>query len=100
MLMDALRDNPGQQIVVKMHPDVVSGKKQGHLLKLAKQTGCHIVSHLVSSWSLLETCSKVYTVTSLTGFEALMIGKAVHCLWYAVLCWMGYNKRPTGMHTP
>ncbi|MGY8872671.1 MAG: capsular polysaccharide export protein, LipB/KpsS family [Pseudomonadales bacterium] len=79
MLLKAIADNPGAQIVVKTHPDVVAGKKQGYLNLLAVELGCTLLSEDVNPWAILDQVDKVYVVTSQLGFEALMGGKEVHC---------------------
>ncbi len=79
MLEDAITDNPGAQVLVKVHPDVVAGKKRGHLLALAEARGCRLISEDLSPWALLDRVRAVYVVTSQLGFEALVAGKEVHC---------------------
>jgi capsular polysaccharide export protein len=79
MLEAAVAEKPGSEILVKVHPDVVAGKKQGHLLELARRHGCRLVSDDVSPWALLDVVGQVYVVTSQLGFEALLAGKTVHC---------------------
>jgi len=79
MLEAAVAENPGSEVLVKVHPDVVAGKKQGHLLELARRHGCRLVSDDVNPWALLDVVEQVYVVTSQLGFEALLAGKTVHC---------------------
>ncbi|WP_372737924.1 hypothetical protein [Neptunomonas sp.] len=79
MLLKAIGDNPDAEVVVKTHPDVVAGKKQGYLHHLALQLGCTLLSEDVNPWAILDQVNKVYVVTSQLGFEALMAGKEVHC---------------------
>ena len=94
MLAAALADNPSAEIWVKVHPDVLSGKKRGYLDQLDQraqqiwaQNPClRLLTHDVSPLSLLEQVDKVYVVTSQMGFEALMLNKPVVCFgqpWYA-----------------
>lgn len=71
-------DNPGAEILVKVHPDVLAGKKQGYLAGM-DIPGSVLVDFDVSPFSLLETVDRVYTVTSQIGFEALMAGCEVFC---------------------
>ena len=79
MLEAAVAENPDSDILVKVHPDVVAGKKQGHLLQLARRHGCRVIDDDVNPWSLLDVVEQVYVVTSQLGFEALLAGKKVHC---------------------
>ena len=79
MLDAAIAENPGAEILVKVHPDVVAGKKQGHLLELAQRRSCRLVTEDINPWALLDLVDQVYVVTSQLGFEALLAGKQVHC---------------------
>ncbi len=79
MLEEAIADNPGAQVLVKVHPDVIAGKKQGHLLEAARRLGCRLIGEDLSPWALLDVVQSVYVVTSQFGFEALLAGKQVHC---------------------
>jgi capsular polysaccharide export protein len=79
MLETAIAENPESEILVKVHPDVVAGKKQGHLADMARRRGCRLVSENINPWTLLSLVDRVYVVTSQLGFEALLAGKQVHC---------------------
>jgi capsular polysaccharide export protein len=85
MLSAALAENPQAEILVKIHPDVLSGKKQGYLGEIPHDR-VRLLAEDVSPLSLLEQVDKVYVVTSQMGFEALMLHKPVVCFgqpWYA-----------------
>ncbi|QIW15221.1 capsule biosynthesis protein [Pasteurellaceae bacterium RH1A] len=78
MLQAAIAENPETLILVKTHPDVLSGKKQGYLTQLDKlPANVELFTEDVSPLSLLEKVDKVYCVTSQMGFEALLLGKKV-----------------------
>ncbi|RUR42416.1 capsular polysaccharide biosynthesis protein [Vreelandella populi] len=79
MLNAALENHPDAEILVKIHPDVIAGKKQGHLLKAQTHPRCHVVSEDINPWTLFDQVDTVYVVTSQLGFEALLAGKRVHC---------------------
>nr|WP_284500139.1 capsular polysaccharide biosynthesis protein [Microbulbifer sp. GX H0434] len=79
MLDAAQRDNPHAEVCVKVHPDVVAGKKRGYLLDAARQRGCRILAGDIAPWALLDAVESVYAVTSQLGFEALLAGRKVHC---------------------
>jgi capsular polysaccharide export protein len=86
MLKAALRENPRAIIWVKIHPDVLQGKKAGYYHQLKSTPRVRLLADNVSPQSLLRHISKVYVVTSQYGFEALMAGKPVVCFgqpWYA-----------------
>lgn len=79
MLDAAIAENPNAEIVVKIHPDVIAGKKRGYLLDAAREKKCKIWSEDIAPWALLDAVEKVYVVTSQFGFDALLAGKSVHC---------------------
>jgi len=80
MLNAAIAENPGAEIVVKLHPEVVSGKKKGYLVKTkTSSANIRVISEDVNPWSLLEQVDRVYVVTSQLGLEALLAGKDVVC---------------------
>ncbi|SHM03462.1 capsular polysaccharide biosynthesis protein [Vreelandella subglaciescola] len=79
MLTAALTQHPDSTLWVKTHPDVISGKKQGHLSRAVEHPRCHLIGDDVNPWALFDQVDEVYTVTSQLGFEALMAGKQVHC---------------------
>lgn len=78
MLNAAKKENPGKTVIVKRHPDVVAGKKQGYLDDIAV-TGDMVVVSEGNPYDLFLSVDKVYVVTSQLGFEALMAGKSVVC---------------------
>lgn len=77
-LLQAVRaGRPDAFIVYKPHPDVLSGNRKG---RLALQTARLYADHIeagVSVVSCIESCHEVHTMTSLTGFDALLRGKTV-----------------------
>jgi capsular polysaccharide export protein len=79
MLDAAVRENPDATILVKLHPDEMSGRHVGYLGPLARASGLAVCADPVDPWALLERARTVYTVSSLLGFEALIAGCAVRC---------------------
>jgi len=79
MLDAAITENPGADILVKIHPDVLRGKKKGYLLRYAKEFNCHILADDINPWSVLDVIDHAYVVTRQLGFEALLAGKKVTC---------------------
>lgn len=64
-------------IVYKPHPDVMSGNRAGKVaLAQAREFADHVETRL-SVVSCIEACNVVHTMTSLTGFDALLRGKKV-----------------------
>lgn len=80
MLAAALVENPDKAIVIKTHPDIFSHGARGWL-PINSQTDHQItvIGKDCHAASLLRSASKVYAVTSLMGFEALLWGKPVRC---------------------
>ncbi|MCD4483025.1 capsular polysaccharide biosynthesis protein [Chromobacterium vaccinii] len=84
MLETAQKEHPNSEIWVKIHPDVISGKKEGYFN--CTPSGIRIIKHDICPQSLLKRANIVYTATSHMGFEALIAGCKVVCFgkpWYA-----------------
>lgn len=80
MLDAALAENPTSSVVVKVHPDVFSHARRGWLpADLLADPRVILIGSDCHAASLLRCADKVYTVTSLMGFEALLWGKPVRC---------------------
>ncbi|WP_446676438.1 capsular polysaccharide export protein, LipB/KpsS family, partial [Pantoea endophytica] len=77
MLEAAIRENPGAVVWIKVHPDVLQGKKSGYYHSFQSTHRIHLMADDVSPQSLLRHVSRVYVMTSQYGFEALMAGKPV-----------------------
>jgi len=77
LLQAARRAHPDAFVVYKPHPDVITGNRAGKVA-LAEARSCadHIETHL-SVVSCIEACDVVHTMTSLSGFDALLRGKRV-----------------------
>lgn len=77
-LLEAARQaEPGAYLVYKPHPDVVSGNRRGRLaLEQARRWADHVETE-ASVVSCLDACHAVHTMTSLTGFDALLRHKEV-----------------------
>lgn len=80
MLDAALSENPAAEVLVKLHPDVLAGKRKGHLGQVAgRDPRVRILPRDVNPWSLFPLVERVYTVSSQTGLEALLAGRPVIC---------------------
>ncbi len=79
MLAAALAENPDAEILVKTHPDVVSGAKRGYLEAVGGRPRVRLLADAVNPIALLEQVDRAYVVTSQLGFEALMVGVPVTC---------------------
>lgn len=77
LLQAARAQFPQAFIVYKPHPDVASGNRRGRLvLRAALQWADHVEVQ-ASVVSCIDACGVVVTMTSLTGFDALLRGKQV-----------------------
>ncbi len=79
MLSAAVAENPGAEVAVRLHPEVISGAKRGYLADLARRENLSVLSTPLNPWRLFEDISRVYTVSSQLGLEALMAGCSVTC---------------------
>jgi len=77
-LLQAVRQaRPEAFIVYKPHPDVMSRNRRG---RLAQQEALRYADHIaagVSVISCIQACDELHTMTSLSGFDALLRGKHV-----------------------
>lgn len=87
MLQQAIKDHPSSTIWVKIHPDVIAGKSQGHFLSSdLTHSNVKVLKENYHPFDIINLMQEVYVVSSQLGFEALMCGKKVHCFgvpWYA-----------------
>ncbi len=79
MIEAAISENPNAKIYLKIHPDVLSGKKSSDISMESVKSRCTIIDENVNPVSLLKYFTKVYTKTSQMGFEALLLGKKCVC---------------------
>ncbi|MBO6505185.1 MAG: capsular polysaccharide biosynthesis protein [Kordiimonadaceae bacterium] len=93
MLEAALEENPTALVIVKVHPDVLAGTKQGHfdLREMATRDTDRVlfVAENCNPHALMAKVDHVYVVTSQLGFEGLMAGKKVTC--YGVPFYAGWG---------
>lgn len=80
MLDAALAHYPTSTVLLKVHPDVVAGRKQGHfdLAALATHPRVQVLASPVHPAELLPRMRAVYVMTSQLGFDALMWNVPVH----------------------
>jgi capsular polysaccharide export protein len=77
LLKVARLENPTAFIVYKPHPDVMSGNRIGKLALAEAGKFADYIETNLSVVSCIDACDVVYTMTSLTGFDALLRGKQV-----------------------
>lgn len=70
----ARRENPNADIIYKPHPEVLSGIAAMGSNPMDVRSIARILDREVSLDSALQSIDQVYTITSLSGFEALLRG--------------------------
>ncbi len=83
LLARTLDEHPHAEVIVKTHPDVLEGKRQGHALRDPR---VHLLTAPAHPPSLFAQVDRVVVMTSLVGFEALVHGLPVTTYgvpWYA-----------------
>ncbi|EDP1859033.1 capsular polysaccharide biosynthesis protein [Campylobacter jejuni] len=89
MIKDAIKENPKSTIYIKIHPDVLSGKKQSDLDLNSLPKECILITENFNPIALLEFFDKVYSKTSGMGFEALM--QECECICYGMPFYAGWG---------
>ncbi len=79
MIEDAIKDNPNSKIYLKIHPDVLAGKKESDIKLDEVPKSISIISENINPIMLLEYFDRVYIKTSGMGMEALILKKEVFC---------------------
>lgn len=70
----ARKENPDADIYYRPHPDVYQGYQQSSFKKKSVEDICQISSPEIPIRNFLETIDHVYTISSLSGLEALLLG--------------------------
>ena len=78
MLADAVRDNPDADVIVKTHPDTMTGRRKGYYDSLKEHDNVFRATMPINPYSLMALVDRVYVCSTQFGFEALMAGKEVH----------------------
>lgn len=71
------RAEPDAWIVYRPHPDVQAGHRKGHLPDATVLAHADMIDTGAPLMQLVQTVDEVHVLSSLTGFEALMRGRAV-----------------------
>ncbi|NIE83748.1 capsular biosynthesis protein [Burkholderia sp. Cy-647] len=95
-LLDEVRARrPDAFVVYKPHPDVMSGNRNG-LVEIGR--GADLVDTDSDLISLIDRADEVHTLSSLSGFEALLRGKTVHT--YGLPFYAGWGLTDDALNQP
>ncbi|MFG5126536.1 capsular polysaccharide biosynthesis protein [Campylobacter lari] len=89
IINDAIKENPNAKIYIKIHPDVLSGKKLSDFNAQDLPNKCVVIKENYNPIELLSHFKKVYTKTSGMGFEALMLER--ECVCYGMPFYAGWG---------
>ena len=89
IIQDALAENPDSEIYLKIHPDVLSGRKKSDFNPSEIPPQIKLITEDFNPISLLKHFHKVYTKTSQMGFEALLVG--CECVCYGIPFYAGWG---------
>ncbi|NOX73539.1 MAG: capsular polysaccharide biosynthesis protein, partial [Alphaproteobacteria bacterium] len=74
MLRAARAENPDARILIKAHPEVAAQRRRGHFSNRDLDDNMRLVNAPIAPRRLLDGAKRVYCVTSLMGFEAIIAG--------------------------
>ncbi len=74
----ALKDQ-NTYVVYKPHPDVIQAGRSGHIPEQEVLQWADAIVTDIDIFDCIEQCDEVHVMSSLSGFEALLQGKEVHC---------------------
>lgn len=77
LIMLAYKENPASEIIYRPHPDVYRGYQRTNFKLNRIKRYVQIASPDQPLHDFIESVDHVYTITSLSGFEALLRGKKV-----------------------
>lgn len=95
MIKDALEQNKEHEILINVHPDNKKKKPFSSLIpdvtrsELLVNERVHFITTPINAMQLIKQCSHVYTISSLIGFEAVLMDKTVKV--YGTPFYAGYG---------
>lgn len=92
LLKKVRENNPQAYIIYKPHPDVHAGLRIGNI---ATDITLQYANHIELKASILECfeiCDEIHTISSLSGFEALLRGLSVFCYGMPFYAGWGLTK--------
>lgn len=81
-MLEAALAMPDHEILVKLHPEVISGRFESSLLPLLPNPlprNFTLIDFDVNPFDLFDVVDEVFVCASQLGFEAVLAGKKVHC---------------------
>ena len=79
LLKEVRKNNPNAYIIYKPHPDVHAGLRIGKITDQVVLQSANQIELNASILECFEICDEVHTITSLSGFEALLRNIKVFC---------------------
>lgn len=79
MLHAARSEHPNAEVLIKTHPVTRSRRERGHFSTADQDRRTRLITDPCNPILLLEQIDRVYVVSSLMGFEALLVGVPVTC---------------------
>ncbi|WP_086235605.1 capsular polysaccharide biosynthesis protein [Campylobacter devanensis] len=98
MIRAAIDENIGANILLKIHPDALNGKKKSDIDISNLPPQIKIITQDINPISLLKHIDKVYTKSSGMGFEALMCG--CKCVCFGVPFYAGWGLSDDRVKAP
>lgn len=81
-MMETALARQDHEILLKLHPEVISGRFESSLLPWLPDplpSNVTLIDFDVNPFDLFDVVDEVFVCTSQLGFEAVMAGKQVHC---------------------
>ncbi len=89
LIKEVRAKNKDAYILFKIHPDVISGNRKGLKDRALILEYCDEIIEQASIYSCFEVCDEVHTITSTTGFEALL--NDIEVFTYGLPFYAGWN---------
>ena len=89
LLKTVRQRNPDAFIIYKPHPDVLVGNRQGHIPAADIARWANTQAQDADNIQCIQAADELHTLTSLSGFEALLHGKQVFC--YGIPFYAGWG---------
>lgn len=93
----AVAENPDCEVIFRPHPDIVNGVRPSAIDLESLSRVCRIVTTPASLSDAFKTIDKVYTLTSLGGFEAMIRGLPVTVFGYPFYAGWGLTDDRAGI---